>query len=116
MRFPAIAKTRFRKTLPRSSAALADAADPVDGVLQQRRNRGIVFRADEGDAMLQADQPFQIDRLARRARLEFDVAVVQRQRMIRQRNPCHVDMDAASSRVIAAASRTLTEPALIELK
>ena len=55
-------------------------------VLEQRRDRGVVFRAGDEDAVMRHDHLLELERVGRRAGLGFEIAVVERQRIVGERN------------------------------
>ena len=67
--------------------ALAHARDPVDGVLQERRDRGAVFRTGNEDALMRAQHALELDRTVGRSGGGEDVDIEQRQRIVGKRNP-----------------------------
>ena len=59
---------------------------PVDGILDQRRHRRIIFRRHDQDAVMRTDHALEIDRVLRHARFGLQIAVIDRQRKVAERN------------------------------
>src|SRR5205085_5432430 len=70
----------------RRLAALAHGRDPVDGVLEQRRDRGIVLGAGDEHAPVRRHDLLELQRIERRPRLRREVGVVDRQRIVGKRD------------------------------
>ena len=70
----------------RRLAPFAHARHPVERVLEQRRHRRVVFRAGDEDALVLAEQPLELDRIVRRPVERLQVAVVERQRKVGERD------------------------------
>ena len=67
-------------------AALAHARDPVDRILQERRDRRRIIRAGDEDAVMRCDHSLQFDRRLGLPVSRVDIGVVDRQRIIGERN------------------------------
>src|SRR4029079_17915654 len=68
--------------LKRRLARVARVADPVDRVFQQRGKRGVVFGAGDEDAGVGAHQIFELTSVFGWAGFGFDVAVIDRHRIV----------------------------------
>ena len=73
--------------LPAGFVRVLDPADPVDGILDQGRHRGIVLRRHDQHTVMGRHHALQVDRMLRHARLRLQVAVIERQRIIGERDP-----------------------------
>ena len=95
-------------------AALAHARHPVDGVLEHRRDRGAVFRAGDEHAMMRHDHLLELERIGRRTGIGFEIAFVDRQRIIGERNAGHVGVDQRQLFRRQRRQPTLCEPVRVE--
>ena len=68
------------------AARILRARDPVDGVFHQRRHGGIVFGRHDQHAMMGAHHALEIDRVLRHAGFGLQVAVIDRQRVVGERD------------------------------
>jgi len=58
---------------------------PVECVLEERRDRSIVLRARDENAVMNAEQSLQLDGVRRRALFGFEIAMIERHRIVEQR-------------------------------
>ena len=108
-----MANTRVLNTSSPVSPLALHPRHPVERVLQERRDRGIIFGAGDEHALILAEQRLERARLLGRALLGFEVAVIDRHRIVLEVDEHRLDAVGLGDVVAERASFLLNEPSRV---